>query len=91
MRLYILSLAAGMLVGIIYGLLNIRSPAPPVVALVGLLGILVGEQIVPMAKRLAAGHSLHIGWFRSESIPHVFGHMPKASAAIPAKPKEDRT
>jgi XapX domain-containing protein len=91
MRLYVLSLAAGVLVGIIYGLLNIRSPAPPVVALVGLLGMLIGEQVVPMAKRLAAGHALHIGWFKSESIPHVFGHMPKASAAIPVKPEEERT
>jgi XapX domain-containing protein len=91
MRLYVLSLAAGVLVGIIYGLLNIRSPAPPVVALVGLLGMLIGEQVVPMAKRLATGHALHIGWFKAESIPHVFGHMPKASAAIPVKSKEERT
>jgi XapX domain-containing protein len=30
----------------------VRSPAPPVVALVGLLGMLAGEQIVPVAKRL---------------------------------------
>jgi XapX domain-containing protein len=91
MRLYILSLAAGVLVGVIYGLLNVRSPAPPVVALVGLLGILIGEQAVPMAKRLVAGHPLHIGWFNSQCVPHMFGHMPKASAAIPAKPEENPT
>ena len=41
-----LSLGVGLLVGIIYGLLNVKSPAPPVVALVGLLGILGGEQAV---------------------------------------------
>src|SRR5882672_11097250 len=41
MRIYLLSLGAGLLVGIVYSLLNVRSPAPPVVALVGLLGILV--------------------------------------------------
>jgi XapX domain-containing protein len=45
MRVYLLSLGAGLLVGVIYSLLNVRSPAPPVVALVGLLGILIGEQI----------------------------------------------
>jgi XapX domain-containing protein len=90
MRIYLLSLGAGVLVGIIYGLLNIRSPAPPVVALVGLLGILLGEQVVPMAKRLVAGHPVHLGWLRSESLPHVFGHMPKASAAIPRNAKEER-
>ena len=39
MKNYLLSLAAGVLFGVIYGLLNIRSPAPPVVALVGLFGI----------------------------------------------------
>ncbi|WP_119419090.1 DUF1427 family protein [Desertibaculum subflavum] len=32
MKAYILSLAAGLLVGVVYGVLNVRSPAPPVVA-----------------------------------------------------------
>jgi len=52
MKIYLLSLGAGLLVGIVYSLLNVRSPAPPVIALVGLLGILVGEQIIPLAKTL---------------------------------------
>jgi XapX domain-containing protein len=91
MRAYLLSLGAGLLVGIVYSLLNVRSPAPPVVALVGLLGILLGEQIVPVAKRLIAGHPIHIGWFKSEAVPHVFGHMSKCSAAIPQPAKEERT
>lgn len=43
MKLYLMSLGAGLLVGVIYGLLNVRSPAPPAIALIGLLGILVGE------------------------------------------------
>ncbi len=30
MKPYLLSLGAGLLVGIVYGLLNVRSPAPPV-------------------------------------------------------------
>lgn len=50
MRIYVVSLAAGLLVGVIYGLLNVRSPAPPYVALLGLLGILLGEQAVAAAK-----------------------------------------
>jgi XapX domain-containing protein len=45
-----ISIGAGLLVGIIYSLINVRSPAPPVVALVGLLGILVGEQIPPLEQ-----------------------------------------
>jgi XapX domain-containing protein len=38
-------------VGVLYGLLGVRSPAPPVVALVGLLGMLGGEQITVLARQ----------------------------------------
>ena len=58
MKIYAVSLAIGVLVGVIYGLLNVRSPAPPVVALVGLAGILLGEQLVPLGKRLITGESV---------------------------------
>ncbi|HWA46783.1 MAG TPA: DUF1427 family protein [Dongiaceae bacterium] len=51
MKPYLLSLGAGLLIGLIYSLLHVRSPAPPVIALVGLLGILAGEQIVPLANQ----------------------------------------
>jgi XapX domain-containing protein len=46
MKVYLVALAAGLLVGVVYGLLNVPSPAPPVIALVGLLGILLGEQVM---------------------------------------------
>ncbi len=52
MKVYLLSLGAGLLVGVIYGLLGVKSPAPPVIALLGLLGMLAGEQAVPLAKRI---------------------------------------
>jgi XapX domain-containing protein len=39
-----LSLIAGLVVGIGYGLCGIRSPAPPAIALLGLLGMLAGER-----------------------------------------------
>ena len=45
-----ISLAMGIVVGIAYGLSGIRSPAPPIIALIGLLGIVIGEQGVAMAK-----------------------------------------
>ena len=51
MKLYLLSLALGVLVGVIYGLVKVRSPAPPLIALIGLLGMLAGEQIPPLVKR----------------------------------------
>jgi XapX domain-containing protein len=54
MRLYFVSLGAGLLVGLVYSLLGVRSPAPPLVALIGLLGILLGEQIVPVGRQLLA-------------------------------------
>lgn len=52
MKLYALSLGTGLLVGVVYSLLQVRSPAPPLIALLGLLGMLAGEQIIPMGKQL---------------------------------------
>jgi XapX domain-containing protein len=52
MKPYLLSISVGLLVGVIYSLLGVRSPAPPAIALLGLLGMLLGEQMVPVAKRL---------------------------------------
>ncbi|MEN5095171.1 DUF1427 family protein [Pseudomonas protegens] len=49
---YLISLAAGLLVGLLYGALQVRSPAPPAIALVGLLGMLGGEQLWPLGRQL---------------------------------------
>lgn len=78
MKIYLMSLGAGLLVGIVYSLLNVRSPAPPVIALVGLLGILVGEQIIPLAKTLWSKEPAAISWI-NQIKPHMFGHLPKGS------------
>jgi XapX domain-containing protein len=92
MKMYLLSLGAGLLVGVIYSLLNVRSPAPPLVALVGLLGILVGEQIVPLGKQLLAGSPLAAAWTRASCTPHIFGALPgRHDAAIAANKTEDRS
>jgi XapX domain-containing protein len=76
MKIYLFSLGAGLLVGVVYSLLNVRSPAPPVVALIGLLGILVGEQLIPLAKTLMAKEPAAVSWF-NQVKPHMFGHLPK--------------
>jgi XapX domain-containing protein len=76
MRVYLLSLGTGILVGVIYSLLNVRSPAPPVVALVGLFGILIGEQIFPVAKQMLDGSPLTAAWRQSHGTPHIFGLLP---------------
>ncbi|EJL58659.1 XapX domain protein-containing protein [Rhizobium sp. CF122] len=81
MKIYLLSLGAGLLVGIVYSLLNVRSPAPPVIALVGLLGILVGEQIIPFAKTLWSREPAAVSWLH-QIKPHMFGHLPKGSDRI---------
>jgi XapX domain-containing protein len=58
MKPCLISLAAGLLVGIVYSFLGVKSPAPPMIALVGLLGILFGEQMIPIARRLFAGQPI---------------------------------
>lgn len=72
MKPYLISLAVGLLVGIIYSLLGVRSPAPPAIALIGLLGMLVGEQVVPIAKRLASGQEMAL-FLRKDCAEHILG------------------
>lgn len=43
---YLISILAGLGIGAIYGLIAVRSPAPPIIALLGLLGMLAGEAAV---------------------------------------------
>ena len=78
MKVYIVSLGAGVLVGVVYSLLHVRSPAPPLVALVGLLGILVGEQVIPVARQLLSGHSVTAAC--QQSVPPIFGMLPGRAA-----------
>ncbi|WP_173910967.1 DUF1427 family protein [Acinetobacter sp. Marseille-Q1618] len=52
MKMYLISLAVGLLVGVLYYVLHVKSPAPPLVALCGLLGMVVGEQLIPVIKNL---------------------------------------
>jgi XapX domain-containing protein len=47
MKTYIISLVIGGLVGVLYAALHVRSPAPPLVALVGLLGMVMAENAWP--------------------------------------------
>jgi XapX domain-containing protein len=76
MKPYLLSLAAGLLVGVVYSLVHVRSPAPPVVALVGLLGILIGEQIPPYVKQMISKTTSTSAFVGRQVKPHVFGELP---------------
>ncbi|MEL6574638.1 MAG: DUF1427 family protein [Pseudomonadota bacterium] len=71
---YAVSLAIGLVVGGLYALLNTRSPAPPLIALLGLLGMLLGETLVSWAKNrftaeTAAAHCLHAKTFAAAPAP----------------------
>jgi XapX domain-containing protein len=54
MRDFAISLTIGLGVGLVYGLLRVRSPAPPIIALVGLLGMLLGEQAIAIVRNRIA-------------------------------------
>ena len=88
MKIYLISLAAGLLVGVIYALLQVRSPAPPAIALIGLLGMLIGEQVVPTIKRLLEREPVTVSWLRTECAPKITGVAPAASADAPAAAPE---
>ena len=45
MKGLLLSFVVGLGVGVLYGLIGVKSPAPPIIALVGLLGMVLGEQV----------------------------------------------
>jgi XapX domain-containing protein len=75
-KAYVVALAIGILVGAIYGLFGVRSPAPPVVALVGLLGMLLGEQIVPVASQLLQREPTKLSAVGTSCAHHMFGALP---------------
>src|SRR5260370_5622461 len=45
MKVLFLSFGVGLGVGVLYGLIRVKSPAPPIVALLCLLGMVLGEQL----------------------------------------------
>jgi XapX domain-containing protein len=91
---YLLSLGAGLLVGMVYSLIGVRSPAPPIIALVGLLGILIGEQVIPLGKQVLSGTAFGAAWRQSDCTQHLFGSLPGLGAtqtSVAAKIPETRS
>ena len=60
MKASLISFAVGL--GVIYGLIRVKSPAPPIIALLGLLGMVFGEQfgIWIQAKKLNVSHAASV-------------------------------
>jgi XapX domain-containing protein len=84
-KLHLVSLAVGVLVGALYGAPNVRSPAPPVVALIGLFGILMGKQIPPLIRHILSKAPASVAWIE-QIRPHMFGHLP-AGRRTPENPQ----
>jgi len=47
---FLISGAVGLGVGVIYGLIRVDAPAPPLAALFGLLGMLAGQALVTVLR-----------------------------------------
>jgi XapX domain-containing protein len=73
MKALFLSFVVGLFVGVLYGVIRVKSPAPPIIALLGLLGMVLGEQAGEwlLAKRAQATHapSSHIISERNQQRP----------------------
>lgn len=54
MKAYLVSFAVGALAGLIYSLLDVKSPAPPTIALIGLLDMLAGEHGIGFVRTCIA-------------------------------------
>jgi XapX domain-containing protein len=60
MKTMVISFLTGLMVGVIYALLRVRSPAPPLVALAGLLGMVWGEQLLQRLLPPQLGSDSHV-------------------------------
>ena len=62
MKPLLISFAVGLIVGIVYGVIRVKSPAPPIIALLGLLGMVLGEQVGGWitTKRIDVSHAASI-------------------------------
>jgi XapX domain-containing protein len=62
MKVLFLSFVVGLGVGALYGLIRVKSPAPPIVALLGLLGMVLGEQLGGwiLAKNVSLTHAASV-------------------------------
>src|SRR5246127_915669 len=62
MKVLLGSFAVGLFVGILYGVIRVKSPAPPIVALLGLLGMVLGEQLGGwiLTKKVSVTHAASV-------------------------------
>lgn len=74
----------GLLVGRLYSLFGVGSPAPLVVALVGLFRILAGEQLPPVLRMVWAREpAAH--WCLYQTWLYIFDHRPRGGTPEPRR------
>ena len=85
MKVLFLSFVVGLGVGALYGLIRVKSPAPPIVALLGLLGMVLGEQLGGwiLAKNVSVKHAASVclvgkHWDQRANVPSVVSVQPHA-------------
>ena len=76
---YIISLGVGFGIGLLYWLLKVQSPAPPLIALAGLLGMVLGEHAIPVVKAQ---------FFAQTSVEQVAHQTKSDLAQSPVRTKE---
>jgi XapX domain-containing protein len=86
MKVLFISFVVGLFVGVLYGVIRVKSPAPPIVALLGLLGMVLGEQLGSwiLAKKVTLTHSASV------CLVAKHGDQPvTAQAAVQPQPHSD--
>jgi len=48
----VLALSTGLAVGVVFSLVRLPSPAPPLLGLIGLIGMFAGQRLVPLITSL---------------------------------------
>ena len=78
MKVLFISFAVGLFVGVLYGVIRVKSPAPPIVALLGLLGMVIGEQVGGwiLAKQISLARAASVcllakQWDQPEAAAHA--------------------
>jgi XapX domain-containing protein len=85
MKILFISFVVGLGVGALYGLIRVKSPAPPIVALLGLLGMVLGEQLGGwiLTKKVSVTHAASVclvgkHWDHRANVQSVVSAQPHA-------------
>jgi XapX domain-containing protein len=86
MKVLLISFAVGLFVGVLYGVIRVKSPAPPIVALLGLLGMVLGEQLGGwiLTQKVNVSHAASVCLVAKSWV-----QQPHVQTVVPAPPHAD--